>query len=321
MRLSTAVFILVACALAGACAGAPDARVENRGADTEAWWHALPRADWARYPRVPVASDWFEVYRVADDVYAIYEPGQFEEVISFLIVGDARALLFDTGLGVGDIRSVVESITDRDIVVLNSHSHYDHVGGNHDFERVLGSDTAYTRANELGTPAGELAEYLGPGWVWKPLPNGTEAASFRTEPWQPDRRVADGDIIDLGGRSLEVLVTPGHAPDAICLIDRDSRLLYTGDTFYLAPLYTHLEGSDFDAYRQSVARLAALSGDVDYLMTSHNVPKVSSAYLAELDAAFAAIETGRAQYVVTDGLREYDFGDFSVIVAGNPAPD
>jgi hypothetical protein len=57
-------------------------------------------------------QDWFEVYRIEDGIFAIYEPGQFEEVISFLVTGDDRALLFDTGLGIGDIKRVVKQLTD-----------------------------------------------------------------------------------------------------------------------------------------------------------------------------------------------------------------
>ena len=102
---------------------AEESAVENRGAGTDNWWDALPRPAWSKLERVPSVGDWFEVYRVREGVFAIYEPGQFEEVISFLIVGSERALLFDTGLGIADIRAVAESLTDLDIVVLNSHTH------------------------------------------------------------------------------------------------------------------------------------------------------------------------------------------------------
>lgn len=294
--------------------GPDNQRIENRGANKDAWWQALPRPEWAAYERLPVAGDWFEVYAVADGVYAIYEPGQFEEVISFLITGTDRALLFDTGLGIGDIRAVVDALTDLEVMVLNSHTHYDHVGGNHAFDTVLGRDTDYTARHAAGRTAAELAEFISAGWVWKPLPEGFDPDAYRGRPFTVNRFVREGDQIDLGGRTLEVLLTPGHTPDAVCLIDRENRLLFTGDTFYLAPLYTHLAGSDFDRYAETAARLAAMQDEVDQLMTAHNVPVVSNRYLGRLGAAFAAIAAGSGDYVVTDGNREYDFGEFSVIV-------
>lgn len=288
--------------------------VENRGAGKDNWWDSLPRPEWQTYARFDVPGEWFEVYKVMDDVYAIYEPGQFEEVISFLVVGAERALLFDTGLGIGDIRKVVASITRLDVVVLNSHTHYDHIGGNYQFSSILGADADYTRANEAGRPHEDVAEFVGPGWVRKPWPDGFDPASYRSRPFNVERRMQDGDRIDLGGRVLEVLLTPGHAPDSLCLLDRDNRLLFTGDTFYLAPLYAHLEGSDPQLFRASASRLGGLAGDVDFVLTSHNIPLVESRYLLELDAAFKAIHEGRGEYALADGHREYDFGEFSVIV-------
>src|SRR5689334_9683384 len=70
------------------------------------WCRDLPRAEYKTLDRVPSADPWFEVYLITPDVYAIYEPHQFEEVISYLILGSQRALLFDTGLGIGDIHNV-----------------------------------------------------------------------------------------------------------------------------------------------------------------------------------------------------------------------
>ncbi len=62
------------------------AQVQNRGAGTSNWWDKLPRPEWSEYERVAVDDNWFEVYLIIDGVFAIYEPGQFEEVISFLIM-------------------------------------------------------------------------------------------------------------------------------------------------------------------------------------------------------------------------------------------
>lgn len=321
--------LMIAVALvvgAAGCAGPDDpettasqaangGEVENRGADKDNWWDSLPRPEWAAFEKVATDQDWFEVYRLMDGIYAIYEPGQFEEVISFLVEGSDTALLFDTGLGIGDIRQVVDDLTDRDIIVLNSHTHYDHIGGNHQFETIYGMDTAFTRSRAKGSAHEAVAEFLSDGWVWKELPEGFVPAQYRSHPFLISKVVTEGDIIDIGGRKLEILVTPGHAPDSICLIDRENRLLFTGDTFYLAPLYTHLEGSDFDDYSETAARLASLAPAIDSALTSHNVPVVAANYMTALGQAFADIRSGRAtDYTDDAGTREYHFDGFSIIV-------
>ena len=296
---------------------APDAQVENRGSGTEDWWVALPRPEWNQYEQVPVDKDWFEVYRIIDGIYAIYEPGQFEEVISFLITGEERALLFDTGLGIGDMRSVVDQLTDLEVVVLNSHTHYDHIGGNHQFETIYAMDTEFTRGRALdGRPHELVAEFVSEGWIWKSLPDDFIKDEYHSHPFVIAEFIAEGDIIDIGGRRLEILETPGHAPDSICLIDRGNRILFTGDTFYLAPLYTHIEGSDFEDYATSAARLAGLAGEIEIAITSHNVPVVDGSYMIALGLAFEQIKAGTIEYEITDGNREYQFDGFSVIVKG-----
>ena len=294
---------------------ASNEQVQNRGAGKDNWWDHLPRPEWSAFERIEQDQDWFEVYRVADGIFAIYESGQFEEVISFLVTGDDRALLFDTGLGIGDMKRVVEALTDLEIIVLNSHTHYDHIGGNHQFDTIYGRSTDYTRARAGGSAPEAVAGFLEEGWVWKSLPEDFVVEDYRSRPFTISRFVDEGDVIDLGGRKLEILATPGHAPDSICLVDRENRLLLTGDSFYLAPLYTHLEGSDFLDYAHTASRLAGLADDVDAALTSHNVPMVEPRYMTALGEAFAAIEDGTAgDYVMADGLREYRFDGFSVIV-------
>ncbi len=296
---------------------ANDRAVQNRGSGTGNWWDALPRPEWSQYERVDVGDDWFEVYRIIDGVFAIYEPGQFEEVISFLIAGENRALLFDTGLGIGDMRNVVYQLTDLEVIVLNSHTHYDHIGGNYQFETIYAMATEFTQKRALeGRSHGLVAEFVSEGWIWKSLPDGFIKDEYYSHPFAISKIVAEGDIIDVGGRQLEILETPGHAPDSICLIDRENRILFTGDTFYLAPLYAHIDGSDFEDYATSAARLAGLTGEIDIAITSHNVPIVDGLYMIALGLAFEQIKAGTVEHVVTDGNWEYHFDGFSVIVKG-----
>ena len=179
-------------------------------------------------------------------------------------------------------------------------------------------DTEFTRSRAAGSSHEAVAEFLSEGWVWKELPPGFVAEDYRSHPFMVSKIVGEGDRIDVGGRTLEVLVTPGHAPDSICLIDRENRLLFTGDTFYLAPLYTHLENSDFEDYARSAARLAGLAPQIDTALTSHNVPMVDASYMTALGQAFADIQSGAAKnYSISDGHREYHFDGFSVIVKEN----
>ena len=292
--------------------------VEDRGSNIGRWWDALPREQWSHYERLPLTSTWFEVYRVQPHIYAIYEPGQFEEVISFLILGNRTALLFDTGLGFGDIREVVSSITPLPVVVLNSHGHYDHIGGNHQFDTVWGVNNEYSNSRAEGIGHKRVAEYASRAWISKSTPQGFDPTAYRIKPYQFSRWVQDSQFIDLGGISLQVIATPGHSPDSICLVDYNNRLLFTGDTFYLAPLYAHIEQSDFEDYRASAARLAKLEADVDLLLTSHNVPVADAGYLRSLHLAFEAIALGKTPFEISHGAREYRFDGFSVLTHNPP---
>ena len=299
-------------------ASADNELIRNRGEGKDNWWDALPRAAWKDFERVPQSQDWFEVHKIRPGIFAIYEPGQFEEVISYLIVGSEKALLFDTGLGIGDMKQVVSELTEKDPLVLNSHTHYDHIGGNFAFDTVLGTATDYTRTNAKGHPHEDVAEFVADGWIWKPTPADFAPERYRSRPFTVTETVEEGDVIELGDRTLEVLLTPGHAPDSLCLLDREHRLLFTGDTFYPATLYAHLPGSDLEVYTETAARLAALAEDVDFLLPAHNEPWVSSDSLRAMHAAFEAIAEASVPFAVTDGNREYTFEGFTILTLDPP---
>jgi glyoxylase-like metal-dependent hydrolase (beta-lactamase superfamily II) len=326
IAIATLVVLVGLASLAGGCglaeterARVDDPQVKNRGEDKDEWWNALPRPAWNAFRKLGERQGWFEVYEIRPGIFAIYEPGQFEEAISYLVVGSSEALLFDTGLGIGDIRAVVRELTELEPVVVNSHTHYDHVGGNHQFQRIYGTETDYTKENARGRSHEEVAEFVGDGWIWKPTPPGFSKDSYRGEPFSITKTLRDGEVIDLGGRKLEVLLTPGHAPDSLCLLDRENRLLFTGDTFYPAVLYAHLPGSDVETYRKTAERLAALAPSVDFLLPSHNEPLVAAEALLRLRDAFDAIRQAKADFVVTDGAREYRFEGFSILTP-DPVP-
>jgi glyoxylase-like metal-dependent hydrolase (beta-lactamase superfamily II) len=235
---------------------------------------------------------WFEVYKVAPQVFAIYEPHQSEETIGYLIVGTKQALLFDTGMGIADIRAVVRRLTSRPIVVLNSHTHDDHVGGNWQFDFVYGMDTSFTRTNAKGSREDAQAE-IAPGEICGELPKTFNPKTYATKPWRVSLFVHDGFKINLGGRTLEIVATPGHTPDAICLLDRANGLLFTGDTYYPAPIWLFRPETDLDAYVASVKRIAALTPELKLVLGAHNIPVASPTVLPRLVVAVEAVRAGK----------------------------
>jgi len=264
----------------------------SQEADKPDWCKPLPRPEYKSLERVPTSDPWFEVYKVAPNTFAIYEPHQSEEVIFYLILGKDKALLFDTGMNISDIRKLVSELTKLPIIVLNSHTHNDHVGGNWQFNTIYSMDTDFSRKNAKGSTGDAQAE-IAPGEICGDLPKNFDAKSYRTKPWTIAKYIHDGDKLDLGSRSLEILSTPGHTPDAICLFDRANALLFTGDTYYPAPIWLYRPETDLDAYAKSIARLAALASQVKTVLGAHNIPIASPSVLPQLVAAFADLRAGK----------------------------
>lgn len=284
----------------------------------------LPRSEYKSFSQRPVKSDWFEVYQIAPGVSAIYEPHQWQEVISYLIEGEHRALLFDSGNGIADIEEVVAALTDKPVFVLNSHTHYDHVGGNFAFDRVYGMDTAFTRARESGHPNQDIAIEVSKQALCRPLPNGVTQQNHVGRPFKVTDFIKDGDQIDLGGRQIEVLHVPGHTPDAIALIDKAAGLMWTGDSYYSGPIWLFAAETDLDAYAESLQRLIASAKGLKALLPAHNTPWVSPDVLPRVARGLDIMLSGNAKRIPQgDSMVEYKIegeSEFSFLMRDEPIP-
>jgi len=274
------------------------------------WCKQLPRPVYATLERVNTPDPWFEVYKIRPGVLAIYEPHQSEEVISYLILGTNKALLFDTGMGISNMRKLVEGLTKLPVSVLNSHTHNDHIGDNWRFNDIYGMDTDFTRANAKGSTK-DAQDELAPGQICGELPAGFNPQEYRTRPFHISHWLHDGDTINLGGRVLKVLATPGHTPDSIALLDAGNGLLFTGDTFYPGPIYLYRPETDLDAYVASVKKLAALVPTLQLLLPAHNEPVADPGYLPRVVAAMAQVRSGKLKTVDQSGTPVYAFPGFS----------
>lgn len=291
--------------------------------------------------REPVASEgWFAVDRLAAGVWRLAEPGH---VCSWLVEGEERAALIDTGCGIAPIRPVVESLTGRPVLVVNTHNHFDHVGGNHEFGEIAihelgaagleqevprGVLTAYVRyARRLAAGFtryagldGRFFHLLEQQHQVRPLPPALELGAWRIRPSRATQTLRDGDTIELGGRALRVWHTPGHSPDCISLELADERLLFGGDTVNTGPVYAHAEESDIERFAESLERLAGLGDRVARVFCSHFLrTEVPPAFLDAQVEAFRAVLAGAAELrpavdCVGRPAREARFDGFSILV-------
>ena len=287
----------------------------NAQAELDGFCDRLPRSAYSSFEINPISTDWFEVYEVEPDVWAIYEPFQWQEVISYLIIGSDSALLFDTGNGLGDIKAIVDQLTDKPVQVLNSHSHFDHIGGNYQYRKILSPSTEFSIANSRGNDSEQIKIEASAAALCKGLPEGVTEKNHHINAYSITAKVIDGDVIDLGNRTLEVLLIPGHTEDSLALLDRDSGLLWTGDSFYEGPIWLFFPETDLAAYAQSLARLVALVPQLTALLPAHNTPRASPRMLLETQTALEIVFQGKAEPVPTwEGVVTFEFEGFGFLM-------
>jgi glyoxylase-like metal-dependent hydrolase (beta-lactamase superfamily II) len=193
------------------------------------------------------------------------------------------------------------------------------VGGNWQFQYIFGTGTAFTRANAKGSREDAQAE-LESGNLCGELPKGFDRAKYATKPWKVSLFVHDGFKVNLGKRTVEIIATPGHTPDAIALIDRENGLLFTGDTYYPATIWLYRPETDLAAYIASVKKLVALAPQVKTVLGAHNIPIADPAVLAKLQDAIQQVADGKVKPKSVKGDEAaYQIGDFSFRMR-NPLP-
>lgn len=310
----------------------------QRTVQPEGWAAALPRSAWKAFPSIPIpGQDWYQIHQVHPGIFALYEPGHFQEVISFLITGTHKALLWDTGMGIAPIRPVVEALTPLPLAVLNSHLHFDHVGGNWEFPQVWGypDNQVEERARQgydpafltpmldgdalaLPTPAAfDLTEYQIPPWQHRPLETRTNGPLLERQTLED---LSTGQAFALGGRTLQVLHTPGHSSDSIMLWEPEEGLLFTGDTLYPAALYAHFNEAAYGTshlhdYAHIMNVLAGSAPRLKQLFCSHNLPLALPSLLVRAHALFQkALTEGQALPTDHEGLLRLEDGELALIL-------
>jgi hydroxyacylglutathione hydrolase len=210
---------------------------------------ALAAAAEGLKPEDPKVQAMFAREELSPGVWRIMDPGS---VNAYLVIGEDRALLIDSGTGAGDLGLYVKSITRLPVWLVNTHGHDDHAGANRRFDEI------YAGRKDL-------------------------AAVKR---FSPGKRVApmdEGYVFDLGGRKLSVIETPGHTPGSICLLDSASRILFTGDNNNTHVWLFLGDSLSVESYLRSLEALIARSKEFDVMYPGHGGP-LEPGYLGDLAA-------------------------------------
>lgn len=207
----------------------------------------------------------FAAYPVNEHIVRIFGVGQ--EVMT-LVEGREKALLFDTGLGYGNIREFVESMTDKPVTVVISHGHGDHIGGNSNFDAV------YIHPKDMDLVKDYMNKDAKDGVAPLCIQRGYEPVDdyspmIERKPVKLIPAVA-GDVFQLGGIDLEVIEMPGHTSGSIALYDEVGRYILTGDAICRGTLLGLPGAPGMEEFRDMLAAfIEKYRGKIDYVLEAH----------------------------------------------------
>ena len=204
-------------------------------------------------------------------------------VYCYLMIGEERALLFDTAYGMGNLRAFVEDITQKPLYVVNSHGHFDHTGGNPWWEEVYAGPGA------------------GPGMKKAFSPEMQEDFNKKPFPDYKVNTVREGYVLHLGGRDLEVIEIPAHHESSIALLDRKGRALYSGDELEAGQVLLFVRNQLLPLrevvanHRDNMKKLKAHWDEFDTIYPAHNGPGLYKSYIDDYITLSDNILAGTAE--------------------------
>lgn len=219
-----------------------------------------------------------EIIQINENTWRIEEEG----VRFFLLAGEKKALLIDSGMQVQNAKEIAESLVELPIELLNTHGDRDHVGSNDEFESF----------------------YMNPA----------EASNYYNTNQKTGRiiPVADGDIIDLGGREIEIITLPGHTPGSIAALDRNNKVLISGDPIQDGEIFMFGIQREMHAYLLSLEKLEKYKGRFDTIYPSHGTFPVKPELIDALHEGAVRVLNGEAEgceaEVFGTRIKKYDVG-------------
>ncbi len=250
-------------------------------------------------------KDWFTIDKIDDTTYIISEYRHWEETHCYLLIGSERCLLIDTGLGICNIYDEVRKLTDKHVIAVATHIHWDHIGGHKYFSDF------YAHKAELDWLNGKfpLSKQTVRDMVIDrcDFPEGFDVSKYEMFQGTPTKVLYGGEIIDLGDRMIEVLHTPGHSPGHLCFWERERGHVFTGDLIYKDTLFAYYPSTDPEAYLRSLKAIAELPSE--RLFPAHHSLDIRPEIAIRMRDAFREL---KAQGKLHHGAGTYRYGDWAV---------
>lgn len=251
-------------------------------------------------------DSWFEVEIIDSHTYVISEYKHWEETHCYLLCGTNRAVLIDTGLGVANIKKIVDSLTSLPIIVLTTHVHWDHIGGHKYFDTIAVHEL---EREWLSVEFPITLQIVKRNLMCKPcdFPEDFDLDTYQIYQGVPQKVFKDGDYINLGNRTLMVIHTPGHSPGHCCFYELERNYLYSGDLIYCGCLDAFYPTTDPQLFRQSVKRVLSLK--INRILPAHHQLAVPVDIVNRIAKAFDSLEDSN-KLIQGNGI--FDFGDFQI---------
>ena len=253
---------------------------------------------------------WFTVQQIDEKTYAISELGHWEKVHSFLLLGDEKAALIDTGLGIDNMERITDKLTDLPIDVITTHVHSDHIGSHGKFENlyVHEYEASWLTDGIVGLSLEQIRQNTARD-ITIPTPESFDPTTYKPFQGEPTGLLKDGDTIELGNRNLIIYHTPGHSPGHITIFDESKGYLFTGDLLYdETPIYAFYPTTNPVDLVDSLEKVTRIP-NITMIYGSHNTLGLTPEILDEVKYAVNYL---RMNDLMKFGTGIHHFNGFSV---------
>ena len=253
---------------------------------------------------------WFTVQLIDKNTFAISEYGHWEKVHSFLLLGEEKAVLIDTGLGIDNIKRITDQLTTLPIDVFTTHVHTDHIGSHKEFERIYvhEGDKDWLVNGIKGLSIEQIRKDISRD-ITLPIPETFNPNTYKPFQGEPTGLLKDGDIFELGNRRLIIYHTPGHSPGHISIFDKTNGYLFTGDLLYNeAPIYAFYPSTNPVDLVNSLEKISKIP-NVSMVYGSHNTLGLKPQILEEVKIAVKFL---REKELTKFGTGIHKFNGFSI---------